>query len=74
MALGRDIRNLLHKKQERAHIGKGKPRLVDMKEGVPEFRFTDEEQLCMYIRYNNKLWRTRFDIEGSSSIGVTIEV
>jgi hypothetical protein len=74
MSLDRTIRNLVHKKQERSKISKGKPKLSDMKEGVPEFRFTDEEQLCMYIRYNNKLWRTRFDIEGSSSVGITIEV
>tara|TARA_R100001082_G_scaffold35061_1_gene18168 strand:- start:19766 stop:19990 length:225 start_codon:yes stop_codon:yes gene_type:complete len=74
MGFDRTIRNLIHKKQERVNIGKGKPRLSDMKEGVPEFRFTDEEQLCMYIRYNNKLWRTRFDSEGTSSVGITIEV
>ena len=74
MGLDRTIRNLIHKKQERAIVRKGKPRLSDMKEGVPQFRFTDEEQLCMYIRYNNKLWRTIFDVEGSSSVGITIEV
>ena len=74
MAIDRTIRNLIHKKQEKTPISRGKPRLIDMKEGIPEFRFTDEEQLCMYIRYNNKLWRTRFDAEGSSSVGITIEV
>jgi hypothetical protein len=74
MGLDRTIRNLIHKKQERVNIGRGKPRLSDMKEGIPEFRFTDDEKLCMYIRYNNQLWRTRFDIEGTSSVGITIEV
>ena len=74
MGLDRTIRNLIHKKQERATVRKGKPKLSDMKEGIPEFRFTDDEKLCMYIRYNNQLWRARFDVEGTSSVGITIEV
>ena len=72
--MDRHLRNLIHKKQERSKIAVGKPNLADMEEGILELRWIGQEGLVLYVRYQNKLWRTRFDLEGSTSIGVTIEV
>jgi len=51
----RELRNLLHKKQEKASIKKGVPTLAEMVEGVPVYR---EINGLMYnvVKKDNRLW------------------
>ena len=54
MAMTRQERISLHKKQERTQISEGVPMASDLKEGVPVIRKTSEG-LVEFIRFENKL-------------------
>ena len=55
----RDVRVLLHKKQERLIIKKGVPNIQELDEGVPVLRQTSDG-LVQFIRYNNVLYKQQF--------------
>jgi len=54
MAMTRQERISLHKKQERTQISEGVPMASDLKEGVPVIRKTSEG-LVEFIRFENRL-------------------
>jgi len=60
MGMTRQERIALHKKQERTQIASGKPRVADLKEGVPEIRSTSEG-VVEYIKHNNVLYKKVLD-------------
>jgi len=51
----RDVRNLLHKKQERLQIKDGVPLISELQEGVPVLRKTPEG-IVEYVKYKNSLY------------------
>ena len=55
----RDLRVLLHKKQERLIIKKGVPNIKELDEGVPVLRQTSDG-LVQFVRYNNVLYKQQF--------------
>lgn len=57
--MDRDLRVLLHKKQERLLIKKGLPNIEELDEGVPVLRMT-AEGLFEFVRYNNVLYKTQY--------------
>ena len=66
MPFDRISRNMLHNKQNRVRIAKGKPKIEDLQEGVPVIReiYTDDpsanapiaEYLTMYVKHKGKLY------------------
>ena len=60
MAMTRNERNALHKKQERLLVGSGVPSVEELVEGVPVLRST-AEGLVEYVRYNSTLYKKVFD-------------
>ena len=64
MALTRAERIMIHKKQESGIISEGDPLVLELSEGVPVFRLTNEG-LVQYIRHNGVLYKSVFkeDIE-----------
>jgi hypothetical protein len=58
-------RLLLHKKQEKMVIRDGKPLTEELIEGEPTLRLT-EEGLVEYVRFRNKLYKKKYDIDDSS--------
>ena len=60
MALTRQDRVSIHKKQERSQISEGAPLPDELSEGVPTFRSTSEG-VVEYIRYNGVLYKKVLD-------------
>ena len=60
MAMTRQERIALHKKQERIQIRTGIPMLVEMKEGVPEIRRTSEG-VIEYVKSSGVLFKKALD-------------
>jgi len=60
MAMTRQERISLHKKQERLQVKKGVPNVKDVKDGVPVIRAT-AEGLVEYIKYNGTLHKKILD-------------
>ena len=60
MAMTREERNALHKKQERIQVKKGVPSSSDLKEGVPALRSTSEG-VVEYVKYNGVLHKKVLD-------------
>ena len=56
MALTRQDRVSIHKKQERLQIKPGKPDVADLTEGVPVLRST-AEGVVEYVRHNGVLYK-----------------
>ena len=54
MAMTRQERIALHKKQERTHISEGVPMTSDLKEGVPVLRKTSEG-VVEYVKFEGAL-------------------
>ena len=54
MAMTRQERIALHKKQERTQISYGAPALSDLREGVPVLRKTSEG-IVEYVRFEGEL-------------------
>ena len=80
MPFDRISRNMLHNKQNRVRISKGKPKIGDLQEGVPVIReiYTDDpaanapvaEYLAMYVKHKGKLYEnvlTKIDDKRSTS-------
>jgi hypothetical protein len=57
MALTREQRVMLHKKQERIRVASGAPIVGDLTEGVPVLRLT-EEGLVQYVRHSGVLYKS----------------
>ena len=53
---GRLLRNLLHKKQGRTHVGKGVPHLRELEEATPVLRSVPGVGVVEYIRYKDQLY------------------
>ena len=60
MAMTRNERNALHKKQERSLVGEGVPNVLELEEGVMALRLTDEG-LVQYIRFKSILYKKILD-------------
>ena len=60
MAMTREERVSLHKKQERIVIRDGEPTISDLKEGVPELRQT-REGVVEYVKKANVLYKKVLD-------------
>ena len=58
-------------KQNRASFKKGVPKINELTELVPVFRETSEG-LVQYVRYNNKLYKSVFVLDGRISGGVSV--
>ena len=56
----RQERIALHKKQETLQIKSGTPIVIELTEGVPEFRNTPEG-VVEYVRHNNVLYKKILD-------------
>ena len=61
MAMTRQERVNLHKKQERVQVKEGVPNLGDLKEGVPVLR-GDSQGVSEYVKYNNIMFKKQLDI------------
>jgi len=59
MAMTRQERVSLHKKQERLGVATGVPLVADLIEGVPVLRSTPEG-LVEYVRYNGVLYKSLY--------------
>jgi hypothetical protein len=59
MAMTRTERRASHKKQNRLKIMEGAPRAVDLTEGEPEIRLT-EEGLVEYVNFRGILYKNIF--------------
>ena len=57
--MNREIRNLIHKKQEGIKIKNGIPRASDLKEGVMELRIT-KEGVVLYVLINKVVYKNNF--------------
>tara|TARA_R100000808_G_C2113863_1_gene127114 strand:+ start:167 stop:358 length:192 start_codon:yes stop_codon:yes gene_type:complete len=55
----RYARTSIHKKSETVYVGRGKPKLKDLKEGVPVIR-TTSSGVSQYIKIKNVLWKLDF--------------
>lgn len=55
----RYARTSIHKKSETIYVGKGKPKLSDLQEGVPVIRMTSSG-VSQYIKIKNVLWKLDF--------------
>ena len=64
MAMPREVRNALHKKQERFLTGEGVPDVEELKEGAPVLRLT-EEGLVQYVRHNSVLYKNVLTLAAS---------
>ena len=71
MAMTRQERIALHKKQERLQIKKGSPQVADLEEGVPVLTSTSEG-VVEYVRHNGVLHKTVLTREGVDT-GIEIE-
>ena len=60
MAMTRQERVALHKKQERIQVKPGTPRKADLKEGVPSLRSTTEG-VVEYVKHNGVLYKKILD-------------
>ena len=60
MAMTRQERVALHKKQERIQVGSGVPSATDLKEGVPVLR-TTSEGVVEYVKHNGVLHKKALD-------------
>lgn len=60
MAMTRQERVALHKKQERMQVGSGVPSTADLKEGVPVLR-TTSEGVVEYVKHNGVLHKKALD-------------
>ena len=69
MALTRQERLSIHKKQERLQVRSGVPHVRDLREGVPVLRST-QEGLVEYIRYNGVLYKKVFSRSGDDNLKV----
>jgi|TARA_Y100000310_G_scaffold18374_1_gene18055 hypothetical protein len=63
MALTRQERLSIHKKQERLQVRSGVPYVSELTEGVPVLRSTSEG-IVEYIRYNGVLYKNIFSRSG----------
>ena len=70
MALTRQERLSIHKKQERLQVRSGVPHVRDLMEGVPVLRSTSEG-IVEYIRYNGVLYKKVFSRSGDGNIGLS---
>ena len=57
--MNREIRNLIHKKQEGIKIKNGIPWASDLKEGVMELRIT-KEGVVLYVLINKVVYKNNF--------------
>tara|TARA_Y100000310_G_C20060535_1_gene524772 strand:+ start:139 stop:327 length:189 start_codon:yes stop_codon:yes gene_type:complete len=55
----RYARTSIHKKSETVYVGKGKPKIRDLTEGVPVIR-TTSDGVVQYVRINNILYESLF--------------
>ena len=60
MGMTRQERIALHKKQERLQVKSGVPFVVDLDEGVPVLRSTDEG-MVEYLKHNGVLYKKALD-------------
>ena len=60
MAMNRNERNALHKKQEKGKISEGVPDKSDLKNDAISFRLTNEG-LVLYIKHNDVLYKKALD-------------
>ena len=60
MALTRQERISIHKKQEKSQISEGPPIVDELFEGVPTFRSTSEG-VVEYVRYKGELYKKVLD-------------
>ena len=60
MAMTRQERIALHKKQERLQVKDGAPTVADLKEGVPVLRSTSEG-VVEYVKNNGVLFKKILD-------------
>ena len=60
MGMTRQERIALHKKQERLQVKSGVPFVVDLDEGVPVLRSTDEG-MVEYVKHNGVLFKKVLD-------------
>jgi hypothetical protein len=60
MAMTRQERIALHKKQERLQVKRGIPSVVDLREGVPILRDTSEG-VVEYVKHNGVLHKKVLD-------------
>ena len=58
--MSRDIRNNIHKKQDRLQLQKGVPNVRELKEGVPVLRSVSGVGIVQYIKYNGELYQSVF--------------
>ena len=60
MAMTRQERVILHKKQERIQISKGEPSLSELREGVPVLRDI-KNGVFEYVKHNGVLYKKELE-------------
>ena len=73
MPMTRQERIALHKKQERLHTRDGVPLGIELEEGVPVLRKTDEG-MVEYVKHNGVLFRKVLDKAGDNVYNVDSEI